>query len=403
MLNFNVITVSQLNTYLKSILDGDKILRDCLVKGEISNFKKHFPSGHLYFTIKDKNSAIKAVMFKANVQRLKFVPSDGLEVILRGNISLYEQGGTIQFYTVDMLPEGLGALNLAFEQLKEKLSKEGLFDQEHKKAVPKFPGTIGVVSAKTGAALREIFNVLSRRYSAVRLLLAPATVQGDSAGGEISRGIKALNRVGCDVIILARGGGSLEELWAFNTETVARAIYASRIPVISAVGHETDFTIADFTADLRAPTPSAAAELASPDARAVLQRLDGLVEDIRSSTARKAGNIRSRLEFLDDRADPGKYIKEKRVRLDNIVQACQNNIMAFLKNCRANAVALAGMISAMNPLEVLNRGYLLASKSGTPVKSVSGIEPGDVLDLRFVDGKISAEVLQEVPKGEIRK
>ncbi|MDR2656056.1 MAG: exodeoxyribonuclease VII large subunit [Oscillospiraceae bacterium] len=370
MFSFNIITVSQLNVYLKSLLDGDKILGECLVKGEISNFKRHYPSGHLYFSLKDKAVSIRAVMFKSSAQNLRFSLTDGMEVIVRGNVSLYERDGGVQIYAADILPDGIGALNFAFEQLKEKLAKEGLFDPGHKKPLPKFPEAIGIVSSKTGAALQDILNILRRRWPPAKIVLAPALVQGDAAGEQIARGIAALNKTRCDVIIMGRGGGSIEELWAFNTEAVARAVYNSKIPVVSAVGHETDFTIADFVADLRAPTPSAAAELVSPDINGVLQYLDEMAGSMRENAAGRIKSIRQSL-------------------LDSPLR---DNILRLHKERKSETLRLAETLSSLSPLDVLLRGYAIASGKGGVIKSVRDCAAGDQIDIRFKDGSVLAEI-----------
>jgi exodeoxyribonuclease VII large subunit len=275
-----VFSVTELNNYVKRILDNDENLKNVFVTGEISNFKNHY-SGHMYMTIKDEGGAIKAVMFSSYASRLKFVPENGMKVIIFGSVSLYNKDGSYQLYITDMQPDGVGALNLAYEQLKEKLQNEGLFSTEHKKPIPQFPEKIGVMTAPDGAAVRDIFSVLKRRYPVAEIVFCPVAVQGASAAPEIAKAIKLFNEQNAaDVLIVGRGGGSLEDLWAFNEEIVARAIFQSQIPVISAVGHETDFTIADFVADLRAPTPSAAAELAVPDIFELKSDLLGLKQHL---------------------------------------------------------------------------------------------------------------------------
>ena len=272
-----VLTIGQLNAYVKSLLDGDDNLNHVYVSAEISNFTNHYRTGHFYFSLKDENAVIRAVMFRSSAQRLKFLPQDGMRVIVRGRVSLYEWDGQYQLYVDDLQPDGVGALNLAYEQLKEKLSKEGLFAPERKKTLPRYPMRVGVVTSPTGAAVRDIINVLSRRFPLAQIILQPVQVQGADAPGQIADAIRLFNeKKAADVLIVGRGGGSLEELWAFNEEEVARAVAASEIPVVSAVGHETDFTICDFAADLRAPTPSAAAELCVPDAQGELARVQML-------------------------------------------------------------------------------------------------------------------------------
>ncbi len=269
-MNINALTVTQVNTYIKAILDENVHLKNIYIVGEISNFLHYFRSGHMYFTLKDENSQLKAVMFSSNASRLKFKPNDGMKVLCRGRISVYDKDGNYQLYVDDMQPDGIGTLAIAFEQLKEKLSKEGLFDEVYKKPVPKFPRKIGVATSDMGAAVEDIKNITKRRYPIAELVIVPTVVQGDSAPDDICKSIKILDcRDDIDVIIVGRGGGSLEDLWAFNTEQVARAVFECNTPIISAVGHETDYTICDFVSDLRAPTPSAAAELAVPDSSAL--------------------------------------------------------------------------------------------------------------------------------------
>ena len=276
-MNINALTVSQVNTYIKAILDENVHLKNIYIVGEISNFLHYFRSGHMYFTLKDDNSQLKAVMFSSNAQRLKFEPSDGRKVLCRGRISVYDKDGAYQFYVDDMQPDGIGTLAVAFEQLKDKLSKEGLFDEIYKKPIPKFPRKIGVATSDMGAAIEDIKNITKRRYPIAELVVVPTVVQGDSAPADICKSIKILDlRDDIDVIIIGRGGGSLEDLWAFNTEQVARAVFECETPIISAVGHETDYTICDFVSDLRAPTPSAAAELAVPDSATLINYFDGI-------------------------------------------------------------------------------------------------------------------------------
>ena len=269
-----VLTVSQVNFFIKSLLEGDGRLQNVLISGEISNFTDHYRSGHLYFSLKDDKSVLKAVMFASAARRLKFRPKDGMKVLIRGRVSVYEPSGQYQLYAEDMQPEGMGALSLAFQQLKDRLSQEGLFDADHKREIPAFPQRIGVITSPTGAAVQDILQITGRRWPLAEIILAPVLVQGEQAPGQIVEALQEMDRRrACDVIILGRGGGSLEDLWAFNEEAVARAVYACTIPVVSAVGHETDFTICDFAADLRAPTPSAAAELCTPDWREELAQV----------------------------------------------------------------------------------------------------------------------------------
>ena len=303
----NVITVTQLNTYIKSILDENPVLKTIYIKGEISNFKHYYKSGHMYLTLKDSNCQLKAVMFSSYASRLKFRPENGMSVICRGRISAYEKDGVYQLYIEDMQPDGIGSLSIAFEQLKEKLEKEGLFDLSHKKSIPKYPQKIGVATSNMGAAIEDIKNIIKRRYPVAELVVAPTIVQGDAAPEDIVKSIKLLDSIDdIDVIIVGRGGGSLEDLWAFNTEIVARAVFECKKPIISAVGHETDFTICDFVADLRAETPSAAAEKAVPD-------INELMKFTEAAESKMLYCITKRLEYEAQRLD---YISNESILAD---------------------------------------------------------------------------------------
>ena len=304
-------TVSQLNAYMKRVVDGQAALNDIWIKGEISNFKDHF-SGHLYITLKDDGGVLKAVMFKGAAARLTFKAEDGMKVLARGRIGVYEQSGTYQLYISEMTPDGLGELYVAYEQLKKKLSEEGLFDDEKKKPIPKYPEKVGVITAATGAAVRDIINVITRRYPYCEIIIYPAQVQGQGAAESVVSGIEYFNEtMSCDTLIVGRGGGSIEDLWAFNEEIVARAIFASKIPVISAVGHETDFTIADFVADLRAPTPSAAAEIAVPSQLELLSKISTMSGRMQNALVNSLKNKRLRVEKLSMRS-PQNRIKPAR-------------------------------------------------------------------------------------------
>jgi len=399
----SMVTVTQLNTYLKSLLAGTNILQDIMVKGEISNFKHHYPSGHFYFTLKDGGSAIRAIMFKSNTQMIKFTPENGMSVIVRGSVALYEKDGTVQLYAADMQPEGMGALHLAYEQLKEKLSKEGLFDARHKKPIPPFPKAIGIVTSKTGAALQDIINVLKRRYPYVRLYLAGVLVQGEGAPVEIAAGIEAIGQTECDVMIVGRGGGSLEELWAFNSEVVARAIFASKIPIISAVGHETDFTIADFVADLRAPTPSAAAELAVPDANSLKQQLDARFDLLHKLALSHIQAVRNSLMLAvksGGLSRPGQYITAQMDMVKSAHREMERQV-AGLYNDRMEALkSSVSVLSALSPLAVLSRGYALAEKDNAALRSVRQVQVGDILQIRLEDGSVKAQAMDVISKQE---
>lgn len=390
-----VLSVTELNNYVKSLLDNDEKLKNVFVTGEISNFKNHY-SGHMYMTIKDEGGAIKAVMFSSYAGRLKFTPENGMKVIIFGSVSLYNKDGSYQLYITDMQPDGLGALNLAYEQLKEKLQNEGLFDDTHKKPIPAFPEKIGVMTAPDGAAVRDIFSVLKRRYPVAEIVFCPVPVQGASAAPEIAKAIKLFNeKNACDVLIVGRGGGSLEDLWAFNEEIVARAIFESRIPVISAVGHETDFTIADFVADFRAPTPSVAAEIAAPDASelrpeliALKQHLSVLIKNKINFEREALLNEEKRLSILS----PSNKILNSRQELSNLYEKLVNSMLLKINNEKSAVSLLAGKLNALSPLDVLSRGYSIAYKESLAISSVKQVEIGDNIKVKVNDGEIFTTV-----------
>ncbi len=397
-----VITVSQLNNYMKRYIDNNVHLAKVWVKGELSNFKRHY-TGHIYMTLKDEGSAIRAVMFKGNAQSLKFFPDNGMKVIACGRVSVFERDGQYQLYVESMVPDGVGELHIAYEQLKKRLEAEGLFAQDAKKTIPKYPHAIGVVTSPTGAAIRDIINILSRRYRAADIYLYPALVQGEGAAGSIVKGIACFNRIkNVDVIIVGRGGGSIEDLWAFNEEPVARAIYQSNIPVISAVGHETDFTIADFVADLRAPTPSAAAELAVPSALELQNSLAVTKARLSILLTRLYEQKKQKLELLRSSrviANFPSIIDEKRIYLDTLLRQMEvaySNQTAAQKHRLGKTMA---RLEAMNPLAVLQRGFALAEIDGHPVKSANAVSPGDNLDIWMQDGRIQCMV-QQIVRGD---
>lgn len=390
-----VLTVTELNNYVKKLLDNEPNLKNVFVTGEISNFKNHY-SGHMYMTIKDEGGAIKAVMFSSYANRLRFAPENGMKVIIFGSVSLYNKDGSYQFYITDMQPDGLGALNLAFEQLKEKLQNEGLFNAEHKKPLPEFPQKIGVMTAPDGAAVRDIFSVLKRRYPVAEIVFYPVAVQGASAAPEIAKGVQLFNeKNACDVLIVGRGGGSLEDLWAFNEEIVARAIFASNIPVISAVGHETDFTIADFVADLRAPTPSAAAEVAVPDIFELKAGLLGLKQHLAVLIKNRVNAEREFLINTEKQMNlisPSNKILNSRTELVNINEKLINTMLLKLNNEKAKISVLASKLNALSPLEVLSRGYAISYKESSPVTSVKQVAAGDNIKVVVKDGELFATV-----------
>lgn len=381
-----IATVTQINGYIKKILDSNIILNNIWIKGEISNFKAHY-SGHLYITLKDENSIIKAVMFKSAARSLPFQPEDGMKVLARGRISSYEAGGVYQLYIEEMTPDGVGALHIAYEQLKKKLESEGLFDPVHKKPIPRYPERIGVITATTGAAIRDIINVITRRYPYSEIIIYPATVQGNGAAPTIVKGIKYFNETNCvDTIIAGRGGGSIEDLWAFNEEVVARAIFNSHIPIISAVGHETDFTIADFVSDLRAPTPSAAAEIAVPSQLELVDRIcsmnNVLVQNIRKSIENK----RLRLDNMKLR-NPKEKIEDYSIKLDNHVKDMENAFKMCIMDNKKQLSALCAKLDTLSPLAVIARGYAIPMTSeGNIIKSAKELSSGYEFTLKLNDG-----------------
>ncbi|MBE6748635.1 MAG: exodeoxyribonuclease VII large subunit [Ruminococcaceae bacterium] len=390
-----VYSVTELNNYVKALLDNDDNLKNVFVTGEISNFKNHY-SGHMYMTIKDEGGAIKAVMFSSYASRLKFVPENGMKVIIFGSVSLYNKDGSYQLYITDMQPDGIGALNLAYEQLKEKLGKEGLFNTEFKKAIPVFPDKIGVMTAPDGAAVRDIFSVLKRRYPVAEIVFCPVAVQGEAAAPDIAKAIKLFNeKNAADVLIVGRGGGSLEDLWAFNEEIVARAIFESNIPVISAVGHETDFTIADFVADLRAPTPSAAAELAVPDIFELKSDLLGLKQHLAVLMKNRLNSEREYLENTEKRLNllsPVNKILNSRQELSNLYEKAVNSLNLKLNEEKAKVSVLASKLDALSPLAVLSRGYSIVYTDDLPIKSVNDVTKGDNIKIKVTDGEFFATV-----------
>ena len=394
-MEYQAITVTDLNKYIKEKIAGDENLANVLVKGEISNFKLHY-TGHMYFTLKDENSLIKCIMFKTYTPHLKFTPKDGMKVMAFGTVSVFERDGVYQLYCKAMQEDGMGSLYTAYEELKAKLEKEGYFDSSHKKKIPFMPKSIGVLTSNTGAVIRDIINVSTRRNPNVYLKLLPVPVQGEGAAEKIAAGIEFMNEKKlADVIILARGGGSLEDLWPFNEEIVAKAIYNSKLPVISAVGHETDFTIADFVADLRAPTPSAAAELAVPNIADVELKLNTYQNRFRQALRKKTELMRLRYEkCMNSRVfkDPLQKVNENYMLIDRFVKNMQNSIVTKYKDKKLEAIKLYSKLDALSPLKTLARGYSITEKEGKIAQKVSELKQGDRLTLRFEDGKVDAEV-----------
>lgn len=395
-MEYNPISVTDLNTYIKQRVDEDEFLNNVLVKGEISNFKLHY-TGHMYFTLKDENSLIKCIMFKSYAANLKFMPKDGMKIMIVGTVSVYERDGVYQIYCKAMQEQGMGSLHLAYEELKNKLEKEGIFSQEHKKEIPKMPNCIGVLTSNTGSVIRDIINVSTRRNPNVYIKLLPVPVQGQGAAEKIVEAIQIMNEQKlADVIILARGGGSLEDLWPFNEEIVARAIYNSELPVISAVGHETDFTISDFVADLRAPTPSAAAELAIPNIADIIIKLEGYNNILKINLKKKIELMRLRYEkCLASRVfkEPLQKINERYITVDFYVRKMKNSVDLKLKTNRSKFTEVVSKIDALSPLKTLTRGYSITTKEDKLIKSVKELGKNDEIQLRFIDGTAKAKIV----------
>ncbi|MBC7766123.1 MAG: exodeoxyribonuclease VII large subunit [Hyphomonadaceae bacterium] len=390
-----IFTISEINLYVKAMMEQDFILTDVTVKGEISNFKWH-SSGHIYCTLKDAHGAIKAVMFKGANARLKFRPEDGMKVLARGRISVYERDGIYQLYIEELQPDGVGALYIAFEQLKAKLSAEGLFDDMRKKPLPSFPVTIGVVTSPTGAAIRDILNILKRRFPFGEVLVMPVMVQGEQAGRSIAAAIQTLNQAkACEVMIVGRGGGSIEDLWAFNEEVVARAIAASDIPVISAVGHETDFTIADFVCDLRAPTPSAAAELAVPSMMDLKAQFNYCHSFLLQAIKQDIENKRLTVKHIAAKLiSPQEKIISHRLMMDALSNHLKKNIQAVVRAKREQLAQNSGKLHALSPLSVLSRGYAIAKTTdGVLVKCKKQVKKHDHIHVQVADGEFVCEVI----------
>lgn len=397
MQNTLVLSVSQLNRYIKMNFDADENLANIFISGEISNFTNHYRTGHLYFTLKDDSAAVRAVMFNSSAKRLKFMPEDGMKVIARGRVSVYEASGQYQLYVDDMQPDGVGALNLAYEQLKEKLQKEGLFSEHHKKPLPPYPEKVGVITSPTGAAVRDIINVLGRRFPYAEIVFCPVLVQGEGAHLQLTDAVNLFNSErAADVIIIGRGGGSIEDLWEFNDEGLARAVYNSEIPVISAVGHETDFTICDFVADMRAPTPSAAAELAVPDANELRYALSALKNRMFLNVSSGIADRRSRLEYLTSKGalkSPDEMLSNRSQRLDTAFSKMLSSYENRIGGKKVEFISAATALSKLDPMSVLMRGFAFVSdKNGKNVHSSQALAKGDKINVRFHDGSAVCEV-----------
>ena len=393
-----VLSITQINEYIRSQMDSDALLNNVAVRGEISNYKV-YPSGHHYFTLKDEGAALKCVMFKGNAMRLRFRPDNGVKVIAMGKISVYPRDGAYQLYCTAMAMDGIGDLYAAFEQLKRKLEAQGLFDPTHKKPLPKYPGTIGIVTSSAGAAIHDMLRILRKRYPLSKVRLLPVRVQGVEAPEEIAGAIRYANMYRlADLLIVGRGGGSIEDLWAFNDERVAYAIYHSDIPVISAVGHEPDVTISDFVADLRAATPSNAAELAVPDQDALRQMLDSMSGAMATALSRQLTAARRHYQLLSAHPSlqsPVSYLEQRRKNLELFKNKLISNQNQQINSAKARYIAMTSKLDAMSPLKVLTRGYAMAQREdGTVLRSVSQVETGDPITISVSDGRLCASVTE---------
>ncbi len=395
-----VISVSQLNFYIKSVIEESPNLSTVYVKGEISNFTKHYQSGHMYFSLKDEKSLVKCVMFSTSAKRVRFTPQNSQEVIIRGKVSVYEPSGQYQIYVQDMQPDGIGALSLAFEELKENLFKEGLFDEAHKKSLPMYPEKVGIITSPTGAAVQDMLRILGRRWGIAEVVFCPSTVQGEKAEPELVSALKKLDSQGLDVIIIGRGGGSVEDLWAFNSEKLAREIYACKTPIVSAVGHETDYTICDFVSDLRASTPSAAAELVVPDIFEEANKLNSLYGGLNYFMDE---GIKKRQLMLDNLGDMNNlmsnFIATKNERLQNLSKRLILSADNKLQKSANTFVGLSEKLDALSPLKVLSRGYGILEKNEKVVKSIKDIDKDDEIKVKLADGQALLKVMEVKENG----
>lgn len=391
------VTVSALNNYIKRVIENNSYLKEICIKGEVSNCKYH-TSGHIYLTLKDEGSVLRAVMFKGAAQKMRFPLENGMKIVARGRVSVYERDGQYQLYIEEIVPDGEGALYVAFEKLKKQLSEEGLFDEKHKKPLPEYPVAIGVVTASTGAAVRDIINVLKRRYPLAKVKIFPVAVQGAEAAGEITHAIEYLNEHKlCDVMIVGRGGGSIEDLWAFNEEIVARAIFKSEIPIISAVGHEVDFTIADFVADLRAPTPSAAAEVCVPSQTELLQKLISMKSAMMMKVTAQVDRKKHQLMLLQNNPAFKMFhntLRDKQIEVDSLLSDMQSAMEMIISTKQKEFMQNTAKLDALSPLKVLSRGYAVARKEdGGIVKSVRDVSQGEKINLKLSDGDVLCGVI----------
>lgn len=394
-----IFTVSEVNQFIKDLLDNVPPLQEILLRGELSNYKV-YPSGHHYFTLKDSQCSLRCVMFKGSAMRLRFRPENGMQVIAAGRISVYPRDGAYQLYCTGLSPEGVGDLSVAFEQLKEKLRKEGLFDEEHKKPLPKYPRRIAIVTSPAGAAVHDMIRILRRRYPIAKVLLLPVRVQGTEAPAEIAGAIRYADRHRlADIIITGRGGGSLEDLWAFNDERVARAIYEAETPVISAVGHEPDVAISDFVADRRASTPSNAAEIAVPDMEELLRTLEGTQQRLTQGIQRSIGYRTQQLDALAKKrvlTEPTAYLEDRRQDIDHLTHRLCAGMRSVTDGEGRRFGALAASLDALSPLKVLGRGYALAQTAdGTVLRSAGQVETGETVHLRLAEGGLVCQVKEK--------
>ncbi len=391
----SILTVSQLNRYISFRMKEDKNLRSILIKGEISNFTNHTKTGHLYFTLKDNECSVKAIMFNSMASRLRFTPSSGMNVIISANVQVFERDGIYQLYVNDMQPDGIGALYLAFEQLRKKLSEEGLFDEAIKKPLPPFPQKIGIVTSPDAAALQDMLNIISRRYPIAEVVIFPCLVQGENAPSSICTALKKADKCNLDIIIVGRGGGSLEDLMAFNSESVARTIFLCNTPIISAVGHETDTTISDYAADLRAPTPSAAAELAVPEISALNSYINSIEITLNKLIIGKITELRQDIDIKEQHLKlmlPAKKIETSRKTIDNVEQRINNALKNKILLSRAVLAEKSAALDNLSPLKIMNRGYSLVYKDKKIIKSSSALKSGDKIDITLADGQVSAVI-----------
>ena len=402
--NADVFSVSDLNNYIKNIFESNRTLASVTVRGEISNFTNH-RSGHLYFSLKDPDGQIRAVMFRSRAASLKFMPESGMKVIVHGSVTVFPRDGSYQIYVSSMQPDGIGALYLAYEQMKARLADEGLFDEDHKLPIPSIPNRIGVITSPTGAAVRDIINVTGRRFPQAEVYIYPALVQGSGAEESLIKALDYLDKSNlCDVIIIGRGGGSIEDLWAFNSEKLARRIYASTTPIISAVGHETDFTICDFVSDMRAPTPSAAAEIAVPDIRDLMMHLVSYEERLSIALDRGVVRAKERLAYLTDKTyqfTVSNLVSMRREMINRLEEKAALLINSHIERSKDRLKASIGKVDALSPLSILSRGYSIAESKGRIIHSISDVKKCDEVEIVLTDGRVIANV-SDVRKGEIK-